>query len=135
MSQPHILVVDDEPSVLLTYKMILEQEGYRVTAAPNSKEACKAVESTRFDLLLCDFSLEQQHTGFEVIAAARKLEPKTPCVLLTGYANMETAQQAKQQGIHVLFKPIEIEEFIETTSSLVNNPELEPGADGIGKRR
>src|SRR5258708_8109801 len=117
MSKPHILVVDDEPSVLLTYKMILEQEGYQVTAAPNSKEACKAVESSAFDLLLCDFSLEQQHTGFEVIAAARKMEPKTPCVLLTSYANMDTAQQAKPQGIHVLLNPIQIEEFIQTTTS------------------
>jgi len=134
MSKPHILVVDDEPSVLLTYKMILEQEGYQVTTAPTSKAACKAVESSAFDLLLCDFSLEQQHTGFEVIAAARKLEPKTPCVLLTGYANMETAQQAKAQGIHVLFKPIEIEEFIQTTSSLVTNPKLPPGSNGDGSR-
>src|SRR5438270_4287847 len=134
MSKPHILVVDDEPSVLLTYKMILEQEGYQVTAAPNSREACKAMASVTFDLLLCDFSLEQQHTGFEVIAAARKLGPKTPCVLLTGYANMETAQQAKSQGIHVLFKPIEIEEFIQTTSSLVKNPKLPPGGNGDGRR-
>ena len=132
MSKPHILVVDDEPSVLLTYKMILEQEGYQVTAAANSKEACRAVEGSTFDLLLCDFSLEQQHTGFEVIAAARKLEPETPCVLLTGYANMETAQQAKQQGIHVLFKPIEIEEFISTTSSLVKNPKLKPESNHDG---
>jgi DNA-binding NtrC family response regulator len=133
MSKPHILVVDDEPSVLLTYKMILEQEGYEVTAAATSREACKAVLTGGFHLLLCDFSLEQQHTGFEVIAAARKLDPETPCVLLTGYANMETAQQAKQQGIHVLFKPIEIEEFISTTSSLVKNPKLSPG-DGAGQR-
>ena len=115
MSKPRVLVVDDEPSVLLTYKMILEQEGYQVTASATSKEALGAIESSRFELVLCDFSLEQQHTGFEVIEAARKVSADTPCVLLTGYANVETAQEAKQRGIHVLFKPIEIEEFLQST--------------------
>ncbi len=130
MSKARILVIDDEPSVLLTYKMILEQEGYEVTAAPTSKEARKAIESSEFELVLCDFSLEQQHTGFEVIEAERKIRPQTPCVLLTGYANLETAQAAKEKGIHVLFKPIEIEEFLQTTSSLLRRADgskVEPG--------
>ena len=129
MSRPRILVIDDEPSVLLTYKMILEQEGYEVTAAPTSQEAFKAIDNAEFELLLCDFSLEQQHTGFEVIAAERKVRPHTPCVLWTGYTNLETAQAAKNQGIHVLFKPIEIEEFLQTTSSLLrraDGPKVEP---------
>ncbi len=128
MSKPHkplVLVVDDEPSVLLTYKLILEQEGFEVTAAATSKEACIAVENGGFAMVLCDFSLEQQHTGFEVIEAARKKNPTTPCVLLTGYANLETADLAKQQGIRVLFKPIEIDEFLQTTATLLRTPDAE----------
>lgn len=131
MSKSRVLVVDDEPSVLLTYKMILEQEGYEVTAAPTSKEASVVLENgPKFELVLCDFSLEQQHTGFEVIEVARRVSAETPCVLLTGYANMETAQAAKQRGIHVLFKPIEIEEFLQTTSTLLrraDGPKVESG--------
>ena len=128
MSKPRVLVIDDEPSVLLTYKLILEQEGYDVTAAPTSKQARQILEESKFELILCDYSLEQQHTGFEVIDAARKASPETPCVLLTGYANNETAQLAKNQGIHVLFKPIEIEEFLQTTASLLGR------ADGTDVR-
>jgi DNA-binding NtrC family response regulator len=94
-----VLVVDDEASVLVTYKLILEQQGYDVVAAPTSKLAIEAVNSRNFDLVLCDFSLEQQHSGFEVIDAARKKDPNVPCVLLTGYATLETADQAKQNGI------------------------------------
>ena len=73
-----VLVVDDEAAVLLTYKMILEREGYQVTAASTSLEAKSAIEKQDFDLVLCDYSLEQQHTGFEVIAAARARRANVP---------------------------------------------------------
>jgi DNA-binding NtrC family response regulator len=79
------------------------------------------VESRVFDLVLCDFSLEQQHSGFEVIDAARKKDPEVPCVLLTGYATLETADEAKQNGIEVMFKPIDIAEFLNTTAALLRS--------------
>jgi ATP-dependent Lon protease len=114
-----VLVVDDEASVLVTYKLILQQQGYDVLAAATSKEAIEALQDRSFDLVLCDFSLEQQHSGFEVIEVARRKNPDVPCVLLTGYATLETAEQAKQRGIEVLFKPIDIAEFLSTTATLL----------------
>src|ERR1700756_3339679 len=93
-SKARILVVDDESSVLITYKLILEQQGYGVTAAISSEEAKQAIKEKEFDLILCDYSLEQQHTGFEVIAAARARKADLPAVLLTGYATLETTEQA-----------------------------------------
>jgi DNA-binding NtrC family response regulator len=69
--------------------------------------------------VLCDYSLEEQHTGFEVIAVARKLDASVPAALLTGYATKETADEAASRGIGVMFKPIEIEEFLATTSNML----------------
>lgn len=112
-----ILVVDDEPSVLLTYRMILEQQGYEVLVAASSVEARKAIEKQEIDLLLCDLSLEERHTGFEVIDYARKRQPETISVLLTGYASKDVSDQAEQGGVAVLFKPIDIEEFLSTISA------------------
>ncbi|MCU1284288.1 MAG: response regulator receiver protein [Acidobacteriales bacterium] len=120
-SKARVLVVDDESSVLFTYKLILEQQGYAVTAAISSEEAKRAIEAQEFDLVLCDYSLEQQHTGFEVIAAARARRPDVPSLLLTGYATIETTEQAKSDGIGVLFKPIDIAEFLSTTSAFLRN--------------
>jgi DNA-binding NtrC family response regulator len=114
-----VLVVDDEPSVLATYKMILEQSGYDAVAAATSREAIKAIAETDFDLILSDFSLEQQHTGFEVIGAAKKKNKDVPCCILTGYATLDTADQAEAQGIGILYKPIDIEEFLQTTKKLL----------------
>jgi len=114
-----VLVVDDEVAVLLTYRLILERQGYEVVACGTSVQAIEAIERQRFDLVLCDYSLEEQHTGFEVISVAKKQDSKVPAALLTGYATKETADEAASRGISVMFKPIEIEEFLATTSSML----------------
>ena len=127
-----VLVVDDEAAVLLTYRLILERQGYEVMACGTSVQAIAAMEKQKFDVVLCDYSLEEQHTGFEVISAARKLDAGVPAALLTGYATKETADEAASQGISVMFKPIEIEEFLATTSNMLrrnNEPKQEGGEE------
>ena len=132
-----VLVVDDEAAVLLTYRLILEQQGYDVVACGTSREAIAAIEKQNFDIVLCDYSLEEQHTGFEVITAARKRSPEMPAALLTGYATKDTADEASSLGIGVMFKPIEIDEFLATTSKMVrrkNEPNQEDGQKGQAGR-
>jgi DNA-binding NtrC family response regulator len=132
-----VLVVDDESSVLITYRLILEQQGYVVTACSTSRDAIAAIEKQFFDVVLCDYSLEEQHTGFEVITAARKRAPEVPAALLTGYATKETADEAESKKIGIMFKPIEIEEFLATTSKMLrrndeSNEQEGPGEKGPG---
>lgn len=107
-----VLVVDDEPAVLLTYRMILEQKGYLVLTAASSVEAIRAIQEHPIGLLLCDLSLEEQHTGFEVIDFIRRHQPDARSVLLTGYAGKDVSDQAEKNGVAVLFKPIDIHEFL-----------------------
>ena len=114
-----ILVVDDERAVLTTYGLILSKKGYDVETAISSVEALQALHRRNFDLLLCDYSLEQEHTGFEVIDYGRKKKPDTRAALLTGYASKETADQARKNGIAILYKPIDIEEFFTTIEKLL----------------
>ena len=114
-----ILVVDDEPNVLVTYRLILQQRGYEVSAALSSEEARRVIGTDAIDLLLCDLSLEKQENGFDVIEFARKRHPHMPAVLLTGYATTEANDHAKELGIPVLFKPIDINELLETIAALL----------------
>src|ERR1051326_923695 len=109
-AKPSILVVDDEASVLFTYRMILEQQGYAATAAATCAEALKLLEQREYNLLLCDLSLEEKHSGFEVFDFARGRYGNARCVLLTGYASQDAIDRAEREGISVLFKPIDIEE-------------------------
>jgi two-component system response regulator HydG len=134
-SKFRILVVDDEASVLITYQLILEQQGYKVAACATSVDAIKALQKNDFDLVLCDYSLEEQHTGFEVISEARRRKPEVPAALLTGYATRETADEASAHNIGIMFKPIEIEEFLATTSKMLrrdHEPDEKSGEKTIG---
>lgn len=115
----HILVVDDEPNVLVTYRLILQQRGYEVSAVLSSEEARQAITNSEIDLVLCDLSLEKQENGFDVIEFARQKDSQVPAVLLTGYATPEANDRAQRLGIPVLFKPIAINELLETISTLL----------------
>jgi len=120
-AKSRILVVDDEPSVLLTYRLLLEQKGYDVTAVLSAEDAIVELQKKEFDLLLCDLSLEEQRTGFDVIEFGRKRVPALPAAMLTGYATVETAERAESAAIAVLFKPIDIEQFFSTISVLLGD--------------
>jgi DNA-binding NtrC family response regulator len=125
-----ILVVDDEPNVLTTYKLILEQKGYQVIGAISSAEARAALDSQELHLLLCDLSLQEKHTGFDIIDYARQRQPNLPSVLLTGYATVEVSERAAQRRVTVLFKPIDISEFLGTISAHLRNAHEQVEASG-----
>jgi DNA-binding NtrC family response regulator len=120
-SRFHILVVDDEPNVLITYRLILEQQGYKVSAAITSADARRILSTDEVDLLLCDLSLEGQESGFDVIEYGRQVSPAMASVLLTGYATPEANERAERSGIPVLFKPIDIQQLLETIAKLLRN--------------
>jgi DNA-binding NtrC family response regulator len=121
MEAKNILVVDDEPNVLVTYRLILQQQGYQVSAAMSSEEARNLLAEQRVDLLLCDLSLERQESGFDVIEFAREINPEMPAVLLTGYATQDANDMADERGIPVLFKPIDIKQLLQTIAELLRN--------------
>jgi two-component system, response regulator RegA len=114
-----VLVVDDEPSVLLTYGAILQKHGFAAKTAISSAVAIQLIDTHEFDLLLCDYSLERQHTGFEVIDHARKRKPGQKAILLTGYASAETADQAQRMGVPVMYKPIDLQELFSQINHLL----------------
>jgi DNA-binding NtrC family response regulator len=131
-TKSHILVVDDEPNVLVTYRLILQQQGYQVSAAISSEEARNVLQKGGVDLLLCDLSLEKQQSGFDVIQYGRNLNPKLSAVLLTGYASVEANERAENEGIPVLFKPIDIQQLLQVISELLrkNNNESREAQHG-----
>jgi DNA-binding NtrC family response regulator len=120
-----ILVVDDEPSVLLTYGAILQKHGYAAKTAISSVAAIELLEQYEFDLLLCDFSLEKRHTGFEVIEHARKRKPGQKAILLTGYASVETAEQAQKMGVPVMYKPIDLQELFSQIKNMLESTDAD----------
>lgn len=103
-----ILLVDDEPRVLLTVTAILEREGYDVVSVPSGDAAICAVRENNYDLVLTDLRMEGVD-GLGVLAEVRKQSPNTVTVMMTGYGSVDSALEAVHLGAHeYLLKPVEV---------------------------
>jgi signal transduction histidine kinase len=114
--QPRVLVVDDEESVVVTIKAILQLDGYNVATTTSGAKARKMVRDVEYDLVLTDLRLEDGD-GLDVLKAVRESYPETVTIMLTGYASLESAIQALRAGAYdYLVKPSEVEELRATVA-------------------
>ena len=114
--QPKVLVVDDEESVVVTIKAILQLDGYSVATTTSGANARQMVREVEYDLVLTDLRLEDGD-GLDVLKAVRESYPETVTIMLTGYASLESAIQALRAGAYdYLVKPSEVEELRATVA-------------------
>jgi DNA-binding NtrC family response regulator len=119
MSKHRLLLVDDEPPLLLTYGKILEKHGYEVTTADSVIHAYAKLQQREFEVLICDLTLGGGRTGFEIIDLAFFLYPSIRAILLTGQEDPETEAEAASNGVEILFKPVQIPKLLETISRVL----------------
>src|SRR5215467_12361625 len=82
-----ILVVDDEPDLVATYKRLLQRKGYRVVSAGSCRDGLMVVEREPLSLVLTDLRL-LDGDGLDVVRAARRTIPSpTPALVVTGFAS------------------------------------------------
>jgi two-component system response regulator PilR (NtrC family) len=109
--QPHILVIDDELSMRELLDYMLRREGYQVSCAENGTTAIEMIDSTPYDLLLCDIRLGDI-SGLEVLRHSKEKQPDAVVILISAYASTETAVEAMNAGAYdYLPKPFENEEL------------------------
>lgn len=108
-----ILLIDDEPPVLLTYSLILRQNGYEIIGVPTAEEARAALREGEFEIVICDLSIEGERGGFNLLEEARNRMPGVSTFLLTGYASEEQSAEAKAHGIMLLYKPIGVQDLLQ----------------------
>jgi signal transduction histidine kinase/DNA-binding response OmpR family regulator len=106
-----ILLVDDEPAILLTLSAILSQEGYDVDAQKDGLSAIQAIRSRHYDLVLTDLKMPKVD-GLGVLAEVRNRSPNTVTVMMTGYGSLDSALEAVQLGaFDYLLKPTPVEDL------------------------
>ena len=122
--QPKVLVVDDEDSVVVTIKAILQLDGYNVATTTSGAKAREMVRDVEYDLVLTDLRLEDGD-GLDVLKAVRESHPETVTIMLTGYASLESAIQALRAGAYdYLVKPSEVEELRATVARGIERRQL-----------
>jgi DNA-binding response OmpR family regulator len=80
---PKILIVDDDPDIVDSVKLILGAEGYQVVSADNRADGMKAVDAEKPDLVILDVMMEQPDDGFVVAQDLRRKGHKGPIMILT----------------------------------------------------
>ena len=104
-----ILVVDDEDAVRELVRDAMVEQGYKVWAAANGREALDLGGEFEFDLVFCDVVMDGL-SGFEVLKTFRgTLRSQAEIVLMTGQASVEAAIEAVQHGANdYICKPFSI---------------------------
>jgi signal transduction histidine kinase/ActR/RegA family two-component response regulator len=102
-----ILYVDDEPSLVIWARRMLEQIGYRVLGVTSFDDAMAALRdpAERFDAMLTDMNMPSG-SGLDLIRVARELRPQMPVALISGFATADLHAAAAVLGCsEVLSKP------------------------------
>ena len=117
-----MLIVDDEPNVCVTLKLIFQKDGFVVETAGSAAKGIGLLKTDRkFDLVLTDIRMEREGSGFELARVAKQVNPSSKLILLTGYGTMHNARRALDIHIdHFVIKPVEVPDLIETVHRLVD---------------
>jgi DNA-binding response OmpR family regulator len=119
-----ILVIDDEPSILLMIKKMLEKAGHDVEMAINGKEGMLIFEKNKADLLITDIIMPEKE-GLETIVEMRKKYPDLKIIAISGGGRISAdgyLPGAKLLGANMVFqKPLIQKEFLEAVSFLLKD--------------
>src|SRR5882672_1121809 len=116
---PKILVIDDEADMRFAVRMLLERSGHTVFEADNGDAALSRIDEGVPDLVLLDMRLPGMD-GIQILQKIREKQKDLPIIMVTGYGNVELAEQALQLGAdHYLSKPFHNKELIDVIGQIL----------------
>lgn len=127
-----ILLVEDEPGLILTLTDRLQGEGFAVKSAADGESGLDLALSESFDLIILDVMLPKKN-GYDVCRDLRQKGSGTPVLMLT--AKGETIDKVlglKLGADDYLTKPFEVIELLARIEALLRRPPQQPAAGGAG---
>jgi DNA-binding NtrC family response regulator len=116
-----VLVVDDEPIVLKSCRLVLEAEGWEMISASSVTEALSILESITPELLLVDVKMPV-HDGMYLMRQVRERQPGIPIIVMSGYATSATIKEAEGLGAAIFLpKPFTPDELADTLRRVARN--------------
>lgn len=106
-----VLLIDDEPAILRTFRYCLEDSGFRVASAHNGAQALTLLEREVFDVCFLDLRLGEE-SGLELLPELRQAAPWMRVVVVTAHSSVDSAVGAMQAGASdYLVKPCSPEQL------------------------
>lgn len=107
-----ILIVDDDTTFCIMLKNWLEKRGFKVEPAFSYKSAVELLQKNGFDAILTDLRLPDED-GIALLQKSKEIDPKVPVILMTGYADIQTAVKAIKLGAYdYVSKPVIPDEIL-----------------------
>lgn len=116
-----VYIVEDEPLVLNGYIAMLKANGFEIAGySLKAMDAIHAIPGIKPDICIMDINLPDLD-GISTVARIQSIY-RLPCILVTGYNNLELADKASQDGIYgYLRKPVDEIELVSMINIAKNN--------------
>jgi DNA-binding NtrC family response regulator len=137
MSEEHIkgrvLIVDDDPSILMFYEKVLGAAGFQTAVASNLGEMRTRLGSLTYDIVLLDLNLGDEH-GLDGLSMILKDAPFTKVYILTGEGSVESAVECMRRGASGFFqKGGDVEKMVQQLTAQSKDPvRIEGSLESIG---
>ena len=122
MSNPHVLIVDDEADIRALIQDILEDESYGVTVAADASEARTARAERKFDLILLDIWMPDTDGITLLREWSESGEMSCPVVIMSGHGTVDAAVEATRLGaFDFVEKPLSIAKLLRTVEAALES--------------
>ena len=116
-----ILIVDDEPTILLTLSYALRAKDVEISTAGRLETAEDALKRYRFDAVIADIRMSGMLgvEGLEILSYIKRYWPETPVIIMTAHGSEEAEQDAYARGAAAYYtKPVDIKVLIRKIQEL-----------------
>ena len=115
----NILIVDDDPGICRMLALMFGKRGYEIEIAGTGREAIEKAQRRFFNLTLLDIKLPDME-GVELIASLKEMHPDMVVIMVTGYASLENAVQALNEGASAyLTKPLDMNQVLTIVKEVI----------------
>lgn len=120
----HILVINDTQEILDLFRMILEDEGYHVTALGFAVEDLRKIIDIAPDLVVLDLVFDREYVGWQTLQKMKMHRDTEKIPVLICTAEIRKAQEIQgylaEKGVGLLLKPFDIDELIAQVTRLLS---------------
>jgi len=114
-----ILIVDDEVNIGLLLSKFLTRNSFSVETATSGNSAMDHLSKQKFDLVLCDYRLEDTD-GKEMLIKIKESYPSTGVIIITGYSDIKLAVELIKLGAYdYITKPLYPDEILNTINKAI----------------
>lgn len=125
MAKRRILLVDDELTILLTLKAVLEISGFEVETAASAREGRTKIRTHTYDMVITDMRMESESAGLEVVQAAKKASYQPAVAMLTAFPmpNPDWSDDGIESADTMLVKPMNTHDLLTQLEALLASHE------------